>query len=99
MMDGMAGGMVLWMLLAALIIAGGLTFAVVGGSRVVKDLIAGRSHGPPALGDRTDAEQAAEQPSALEQAQERYVRGEIDHAELERLLDGVLRDDQTGLDR
>lgn len=99
MMDGMAGGMVLWMLLVALIVAGGLTFAVVGGARVVKDLIGGRSHGPPALGDRPDGEQAAEQPSALEQAQERYVRGEIDHAELERLLDGVLRDGQTGLDR
>jgi uncharacterized membrane protein len=43
-------------------------------------------------------EQDAEPPSALERAQERYVRGEIDHAELERLLDNVLRADQRSTD-
>jgi uncharacterized membrane protein len=45
-------------------------------------------------------EQPAAQPSALEQAKERYARGEIDHAELERLLDVLLGNVQrSGGDR
>jgi uncharacterized membrane protein len=93
----MDGGMGLWMLLWALIAAAALTLAVVGGGWVVKELT-GRSGGPPALRDRPDARQDAERPSALEQAQERYVRGEIDHAEFERLLDNLLRADQHSTD-
>lgn len=93
----MDGGMGLWMLLWALIAAAAVTLAVVGGVWVVRGLT-GRSDGPPVLGDRPEAGQSAEQPSALEQAQERYVRGEIDHAEFERLLDNVLRADQRSTD-
>jgi uncharacterized membrane protein len=93
----MDGGMGLWMLLWALIATAALTMAVVAGAWVVRELT-GRSGGPPALGDRPDARQDAEQPSALERAQERYVRGEIDHAELEQLLDNVLRVDQRSTD-
>jgi uncharacterized membrane protein len=39
-------------------------------------------------------EHPAAQPSALEQAKERYAVGEIDHAELERLLDVLIGNEQ-----
>ena len=90
MMDGVMGGvMVLMMLLFMLIVAGAV---ILGGGRVLKDLT-GRAAKPSAIGRTPGVETAAGQLSALEQAKERFARGEIDHAELDRLLDVLLRDD------
>jgi uncharacterized membrane protein len=89
----MGGVMGLMMLLWMLIAAGALIFGVVGGNRVVKALRS-RTTRPPALQAQPEVGEDAGRPLALEQAKERYARGEIDHAELERLLDVHFRADQ-----
>jgi hypothetical protein len=87
------------MLLLMLIAAGAVVVGTVGGARVIKG-IRGRADEPPALHGRAAAERDAGQLSPLEQAKERYARGEIDHAELERLLDILIRNGhRTGADR
>jgi uncharacterized membrane protein len=92
----MGGGMAVWMLLGTIIF---LTVAVLGGARLIRELM-GRPDRLPVLRDGAAAQlQGAEEPSALEKAQERYVRGEIDHAEFERLLDQLLNDQRTSEDR
>lgn len=100
MMDGAMGGVMgLMMLLFMLIAAGAVVVGAVGGARVIKGM-RGQTDGPPALQGRPGVEQHAGQLSPLEQAKERYARGEIDHAELEQLLDALLRNDRrTGADK
>lgn len=96
MMDGpmMDGGP--WMLwgMGAMIV---LVVAVVTGVWMVNEFMR-RTSGPPALRDRPDTRQQAKRPSALEQAQEQYVRGEIDHAEFERRLDNLVKTGQLPTD-
>ncbi|HEU4544252.1 MAG TPA: hypothetical protein VFR23_24185 [Jiangellaceae bacterium] len=100
MMDGIMGGVMgLMMLLFVLIVAGAVIVGAIGSTRVIKGL-RGPTGEQPALEGRPDIDQHTGQLSALELAKERYARGEIDHAELERLLDVLLRKDQrTGGDR
>ena len=94
MMDGIMGGVMgLMMLLFTLIAVGAVIVGAVGGARVVKRL-RGRPGEPLALQGRPDARQHDGHSFVLEQAKERYAQGEIDHAELERLLDVLLRNDQ-----
>lgn len=94
MMDEAMGGVMgVVMLFLMLIAAGVLIAGALGGWRVIAGLRAA-----PQL--RSNVEQPAAQLSALEQAKERYARGEIDHAELERLLDVLLGNVQrSGGDR
>ncbi len=96
MMDGMTDGgswMMLWGMVAMVV----LVVAAVGGAWMVKELMS-RSSGPPALRDRQDSRQQEKRPSALAQAQEQYVRGEIDHAELNRRLDDLVKSDRLPTD-
>lgn len=97
MMDGAIGGVMgLMMLLFMLIAAGAVVVGLAGGARFIK-VMRGRTEERPALQDR---EWRADQPSPVEQAKERYVRGEIYHAELDRQLDVLLKNDhRTGADR
>ena len=100
MMDeAMGGAMGVVMLFLMLIAAAVLLTGALGGWRVIAGL-RNRASQLPAPQLRSELEQPAAQPAALEQAKERYARGEIDHAELERLLDVLLRNDQrAGGDR
>ena len=93
MMDGIMGGVMgLMMLLFMLIVAGAVIVGAFGGGRVLKGL-KGRAAQPSSLTGRPGVETPAGQPSALEQAKERFARGEIDHAELDRLLDDLIKND------
>ena len=100
MMDGaMGGAMGVMMLFLMLIAAAVLLAGALGGRRVIAGL-KNRVSELPAPQPRPDLAKPAARPSALEQAKERYARGEIDHAELERLLDVLIRNDQrAGGDR
>jgi Tfp pilus assembly protein PilN len=100
MMDEAMGGVMGVMMLFLMLIAAGVLIAgALGGWRVIAGLRT-RPSELPALQLRPMVEQPAAQPSALEQAKERYARGEIDHAELERLLDVLLGNVQrSGGDR
>ena len=49
------------------------------------------------IAEKTTEPPAREDPLAI--VRERYARGEIDHAELERRLEGLLRSEPTGLAR
>ncbi|HEX6335451.1 MAG TPA: hypothetical protein VFZ85_00715 [Jiangellaceae bacterium] len=89
-MGGAMGGMMLVLMLIAAVV---LLAGALGGWRVVAGL-KNRASELRAPQLRPGVEEPAARPSALEQAKERYARGEIDHAELERLLDVVLRNDQ-----
>ena len=83
MMDEAMGGVMGVMMLFLMLIAAGVLIAgALGGRRVIAGLRNRASELP------------APQPSALEQAKERYAVGEIDHAELERLLDVLIANDQ-----
>lgn len=94
-MDGMMGGGALVMLgLIALVV---LVVAAVGAAWMVKEF-ASRTSVHPALRDPPDAKHQTKRPSALEQAQEQYVRGEIDHAEFERRLDNLVKTGQLPTD-
>jgi Tfp pilus assembly protein PilN len=100
MMDEAMGGVMAVMMLFLMLIAAGVLIAgALGGWRVIAGLRT-RPSELPALQLRPMVEQPAAQLSALEQAKERYARGEIDHAELERLLDVLLGNVQrSGGDR
>ena len=100
MMDeAMGGAMGVVMLFLMLIAAAVLLTGALGGWRVIAGL-RNRASQLPAPQLRSNVEQPAAQLSALEQAKERYARGEIDHAELDRLLDVLLGNVQrSGGDR
>ena len=100
MMDGVMGGvMVLMMLLFMLIVAGAVIVGAFGGGRVLKGLT-GRAAEPSSIGGTPGVDTPAGQLSPLEQAKERFARGEIDHAEFDRQLDALLKDDhRAGGDR
>ncbi|HEX6327620.1 MAG TPA: SHOCT domain-containing protein [Jiangellaceae bacterium] len=93
MMDEGMGVMGVMMLFLMLFAAGVLIAGALGGGRVIAGL-RNRASQLPAPQLRPEVEQPAAGPSALEQAKERYARGEIDHAELDRLLDVLLGNDQ-----
>ena len=100
MMDEAMGGVLgVLMLFLMLIVAGVLIAGALGGWRVIAGLRTGPSE-ISAPQPRPSVEQPAAQLSALEQAKERYARGEIDHAELEQLLDVLIGNVQrSGGDR
>jgi len=81
------------MLFLMLIAAGVLIAGALGGRRVIAGL-RNRASELPAPQLRPNVEHPAAQPSALEQAKERYAVGEIDHTELERLLDVLIGNEQ-----
>jgi len=94
MMDEAMGGVMGVMMLFLMLIAAGVLIAgALGGRRVIAGL-RNRPSELPAPQLRPNVEHPAAQPSALEQAKERYAVGEIDHAELERLLDVLIGNEQ-----
>lgn len=85
-MDGMMGAsMLVWVVVAVV----GLAMTAVGAAWLVR-----ASVNRPARSPEVVEHSVADRSSALELAKERYVQGEIDHAELERILDGLLRAEQ-----
>ncbi|HEX6232924.1 MAG TPA: hypothetical protein VFZ63_07355 [Jiangellaceae bacterium] len=100
MMDGVMGGVMgLMMLLFMLIAAGAVVVGAVGGARIMRG-VRGRPDRSPAVEGRAGTDRQIGQRSPLDQAKERYARGEIDHAELDRLLDVLIKNDhRTGADR
>lgn len=82
-MGGMTAGAAAWMLIWGLLGLALLVGLAVGAALLVR----GQAHRdqPPEVGGRAEAD------TALDTVRERYARGDIDEAELDRRLDRLIR--------